>query len=62
MALDTRQSPRFSMSWMVRREMPDSSTSFGTERPLPVRMLLRFMVFTPFCLFVRLKSEQIPQK
>nr|DAJ88233.1 MAG TPA: hypothetical protein [Caudoviricetes sp.] len=46
-AVETRQSSRFSISWIVRRGTPLSFTRSGTERPLLVLMLLRFMVIPP---------------
>lgn len=48
MALDTIQSPRFSISWMVRLDRPDKATNCGTDKPFSNLIFLRFIVGQPF--------------
>lgn len=44
MAVETRQSPRRSMSWMVRRGIPDRSARACCDSPRSSRSAFRFML------------------
>lgn len=48
MRVETKQSPSFSMSWMVRLVTPLNSASLGTERPFSIRISFNFMNCTPY--------------